>query len=223
MSIRESNDAWPWRRGVVYTVRPEMLAPLERGREYRILIGVRRMAPIGEPFTAYGELYRRAATLTDARVAAMIGPEPPARWTAWHGWRAMEFGERQFIFVFIATFIAPGAAQAGERAPTDEELASPGGASRELLMRQSRQRVDEFYNDFDHRSAGESAEDEDSIFSYGEYVSSIEAIDFEPFAQRAEAMARYHYGSELRVVRHDCFCATHPNVAVVHVLFREPA
>ncbi len=222
MSTPGSNDAWPWRRGVIYTVRPEILAPLEWGREYRILIGVRRMAPIGEPFTAFGELYRRAAALTDARVAALVCPEAPARWTAWHGWRSIEFGERQFIFVFIATTVTLGVeARVGERAPTDEELASPGGASREMLMQQSRQqRVDEFYNDFDHRAASESAEDGDMIFSYGEYVPSIEGIDFEPLARRAEAMARLHYGPGLGVVRHDCFCATHPNVAVVHLVFR---
>ena len=223
MSTPGSNDAWPWRRGVIYTVRPEILAPLAGGREYRILIGVRRMVRTSEPFTAYGELYRRAAALTDARVAALVCPAAPvARWTASHGWRAVEFGERQFIFVFITTVVSLGGeAQAGERAPTGDELTSPGGALREMPMQQPwQQNIDEFYNDFDHRAAGDSADDDDLLFSYGEYVPSSETIDFEPFAHKAETMARSHYGPDLRVVQRDCFCATHPNVAVVHLVFR---
>jgi hypothetical protein len=220
MSTSASSE-WPWPAGVVYTVRPEMLAPLERDREYRILVGVRRIALPGEPFIAYGELYRRAVALTESRLAALDCPEPPARWTEWHGWRAVEFGDRELIFVFIATVVKVGGeVEAGERPPAEDELALPGGATREMLMQRSRRHVDEFYNGFDHRTPGGDGTVEDSVFSYGEYVASSEGIDFEPFVQRAERMMRLHYGPGVRILRHDCFCATHPDVAVVHVVFR---
>jgi hypothetical protein len=216
MSTHESND---WRRGVIYTVRPEILAPLERGRQYRILVGERRMASKSEPFAGYAELYRRALSITAARVAALATPERPSRWTEYHGWRALEFGDRQLIFTFIATVLKIGdQAPAGESAPTAEELAAPGGAALEQLQHRGRQRFDEFYNDFDHRSAAESP-DPGILFSYGEYVPSAAAVDFEPFVHKSEALARYHFGPEVQVVRRDCFCTTHPDLAVVHLFF----
>ena len=204
MSTHESNN---WRQGVIYTVRPEILAPLEHGREYRILVAVRRIRK-----QSYGELYRRVKAITDARVAALDCPETPARWIEWHGWGTVEFGDRQFVFSFVGTVVKPGGpALCGERPPTEEELALPRG------VRSDRPRIDEYYNDFDHRAPGEAVDE--ILFSYGEYVSSSAEVDFEPFVRKTEAMARYHYGPELRVTRHDCFCATHPNVAVVHVFF----
>ncbi len=217
MSTHESNE---WHRGVIYTVRPHILAPLDGNREYRILVGVRRMAGSRAPFTGYADLYRRASEITEARLAALICPEPPWRWTEWHGWRAIEIGERQLIFVFIATVVKiAGSAPAGEPTPTADDLSVPGGATLELLQGQGRLHIDEFYNDFDHRAAGDSS-DHDILFSYGEYVPSAEGVDFEPFMRRAEAMARYHYGENVGVARRDSFCATHPDVAVVHVFFR---
>ena len=118
-------------------MRPEILAPLERARDYHILVAVRRIARQDEAFTAYGELYRRASALTDARVAALVCPDLPSRWTAWHGWRAVEFGERQFIFAFITTVVKIGGeAPAGEPAPTADELTSPGGAALGVLQKQ---------------------------------------------------------------------------------------
>ena len=62
-----------WQQGVTYTVRPEILSPLVRGREYRITAGVRRKIASGEEFTAYADLYWRASAIAKAR----SGPPRP--------------------------------------------------------------------------------------------------------------------------------------------------
>jgi hypothetical protein len=60
-----------WRRGVTYTVRPEILTPLHRGQEYQINATVRRKIANGEEFTAYGDLYQRCTGILRARSAKL--------------------------------------------------------------------------------------------------------------------------------------------------------
>ena len=202
---------------MVYTVRPEMLALLVRGQEYRILVGVRRLAAAGVDFREYGVLYERARAIARLRVAARQAAEELHTRVLFHGWRAIEAFDRHFIFVFITTGVTNGGATLeGERPPTAEELTIPGGASIELLREQAKNRVSEIYIDFDHGAT----DDGHFLFSYGEHVPSAEGVDFAPFIQRAEALARHHYGPGLHVECHECFGPTHPDMAVVHVFFR---
>src|SRR5258705_9300329 len=78
-----------WRRGVTYTVRPEMLAPLHGGREYRINVTVRRkIANVGE-FSAYADLYATCTGILGVRCATLTSNdpgEPLHTWVQWHAW-----------------------------------------------------------------------------------------------------------------------------------------
>jgi len=86
---------------------------------------------------------------------------------------------------------------------------------------------DEIYSDFDWRDP--SSEDRGiCLFSYGEYVSSRN-LDYRPILERAERFAQFHCDllngasvpdEKLKIVRREWFCATHPDIAVVHVYFR---
>jgi hypothetical protein len=78
-----------WRRGVTYTVRPEILMPLHRGQEYRINVTVRRKIAKDEEFTAYGDLYRRCTEILRARSATLTScnqGDPLHTWVQWHAW-----------------------------------------------------------------------------------------------------------------------------------------
>jgi hypothetical protein len=63
-------------------------------------------------------------------------------------------------------------------------------------------------------------------FSYGEFARSCDGLDYTPYVERAEAMTRFHLsfvggnmraGNELKIVRREWFCATKPDIAVVHI------
>ncbi len=58
---------WQW--GAIYTVRPELLSPLVRGREYRIAASTRRRVAKDQEFAGYEELYRHAAWMASARLS----------------------------------------------------------------------------------------------------------------------------------------------------------
>src|SRR5262245_32048051 len=64
-------DYVPWRWGVSYTVRPELLSPLVCGEEYLITASVLRKRPDDETFTGYADLYERAIAIAHARAAAL--------------------------------------------------------------------------------------------------------------------------------------------------------
>ena len=66
-----------WQRGVTYTVRPELLAPLASGRDYRLNVTLRRRHPLDREFTGYDELYQRVSGIAAARVAAVAERKGP--------------------------------------------------------------------------------------------------------------------------------------------------
>src|SRR3954451_20836277 len=188
-----------WQRGVTYTVRPDIQAPLVRGREYRILTAVRRKIAKGEDFTGYGELYHRANAITAARIAGFAYPsegELLHRWTMCHGWQRIDLGSaNDLLMVFITTCLicaAEGTQKPqGEDPPSASQLRSPGGAFLETIHQVNTQPMDEIYIDFDHCDLPASPSDI-VMFSYGEYVSTAKGIDFEPFVKRAGLRARFH-------------------------------
>src|SRR5690242_21245491 len=60
----------PWQWGVTYTVHPELLSPVQCGREYRLTISVlRRVVHAQDP--GYADLYNRATTIANGRTARL--------------------------------------------------------------------------------------------------------------------------------------------------------
>jgi hypothetical protein len=65
----------------------------------------------------------------------------------------------------------------GDPVPTDDALRSPGGATLEELDHHAPQAADEVYNEFDLTEPSTQRGDV-VTFSYGEPISSGDAIDF---------------------------------------------
>jgi hypothetical protein len=217
---------WQW--GVVYTAGPETRSPLERGREYQILVMTRRRIAKEDDFTAYAELYQRVSQIASTRVADLSCGDsgmPPKSWIAGHSWGC--FGEaNRMAFAGVRVgilYLNEGQTPPqGVSAPAPAELAAPGP----MPEISNGLRLDEIYNDFDAR---DPADDNSGIclFSYGEYVPSHMGKTFESFMERAAHLAKRHrdlinprsVDQPLTVVRREWMWATHPDVAVVHVYF----
>jgi hypothetical protein len=211
-----------WRRGVVYTVRPEMLAPLPRGEERRIGVSIRRHIGKREPFASYADLYHRAAEIGARRVEEIKSADPACSvhsWTATHAWGRFE-GRIDFLYTFVTlgvVSLSPSDPRPeGEGAPMAEALLAPGGLSKEMVAALGQdhwKRIDEFYNDFDFPDASASSA---YMFSYGEYVPSRDRLDYAPIVERAQWRARQHV-PESRIVRREWYSTSAPDLAVVHV------
>jgi hypothetical protein len=87
-------------------------------------------------------------------------------------------------------------------------------------------RVYEVYTDGDIR---DPAAANMNIFgmSYGMYVPSAAEVDYAPLVERAEELARFHLSmtpasnvDTLRIIRREWFCATNPDIAVVHLFIQ---
>lgn len=102
-------------------------------------------------------------------------------------------------------------APSGQEAPTPEALTSPyveqlggPGNDRDALW------FDEFYNDFDVRR--DRASSSVLTISYGEYVSSPDAVDFDAAIVRAEHRARMYIdlvadeGESLEIAQREWRC-----------------
>ena len=108
----------------------------------------------------------------------------------------------------------------GESAPTQKQLAAPGGATPDnftLPQAALNSRIEESY------SAGDVRDPLDAgpgifLFSYGEYVHSADGIDYNPFVERAEHITQLHLPflesnsrsikDAFKIVRREWFCAT---------------
>src|SRR4029077_5329734 len=114
--------------------------------------------------------------------------EPVHTWIQCHGWRCLG-DNHQIATVFMTVgLVCPkdgSAKPEGENAPASEALRKPGGASLEMLTHIAGKRVDEMYSAFDFTDPS-GANTDPVILSYGESVSSGEAVNFQPFVQRAE-------------------------------------
>jgi len=84
-------------------------------------------------------------------------------------------------------------------------------------------RFDEIYSDGDVRK--ESDHSGIFTFSYGEYVRTLEQIDYRFLMKRAKDLARFHMwslapselGQKLNIVKREWFCAASPDIAVIHI------
>jgi hypothetical protein len=224
-----------WKRGVTYTVKPEMLAPLAVGRVYRVFAGV-----FGKAATSgsndYSDVYRRATAILNERIEEFRCVEktrPLHTWISAHAWLTPKLVSQAVYAVVSMGILYPGdhdVKPQGQRAPTATELRLPGGLTRDKLTETAIPRPEESYVAFD---GGDPADPKSDIvmFSYGEYVPSADGLNFEPFVRRAERRARSHCrimedrsrARPLSIVRRQWFCATNPDIAVVHVYFRAGA
>ena len=150
-----------------------------------------------------------------------------------HGWRC--FGDTKniataFITMALSCPGQDGPIAPGEDAPTAEELTSPGGATLETLTRCAPQRADELYNEFDFTDPSGTNSDP-VILSDGESVPACEAINFQPFVQRAEKLAGFYCdlfqaltgaskAEALKIIRREWYCVTNPSLVTVHIHFQ---
>jgi len=227
-ALPEGFKEWQW--GVVYTVHGEMRAPLVRGREYSTMAMARRRIAKDQPFTAYAELYQRAAAIVAARAAGWARSGSDLRtWIAGQSWGS--FGEAlPFAYASIGIgLLLPHEGQAvptGLNAPSPVELLEPAVPPAPVSPPQP----GEVYNDFDFRDPAQPLSTI-CLFSYGEMVASHRGLAFDPFLARAEELAKRHRDlinpesaeEPLSIVRREWMWATSPDVAVVHVYFHTAA
>jgi hypothetical protein len=211
--------------------------PLDPGREYRLNANVRRGACNDRESSGYAALYDRAAAIVRARTAEIDAGLELHTWIASHAWGEVEFrGGRRMAFATVTAGLLlprPGDARpTGRSAPAADALSAPGGATFEELAALhaagETKRLDEIYTDFDVRDPEEPGP-AIALFSYGEYGPAREGIDFRPFVERAEHRARFHRDllkaptdhPAWSVVRREWMHVTSPDLAVIHIYFRE--
>src|SRR5262249_8218297 len=159
----------------------------------------------------------RATTIAESRVAqlqcANTDATPHARILA-HGW--FSYGETHLRTAFIALSVIslPTGAQkpAGERVPTLDELGAPGGMTPDNYTLPPPAAIDEMYTDADVRESDASAPGV-FLFSYGEYLSSSNNLNYAPIIQRAEERTQFHLAflgeGSMPIIRREWFSTTH--------------
>jgi hypothetical protein len=218
----------PWRWAVAYTVRPELLSALTHGKEYRIIVSILRNRPDGRTFKGYADLYERAHTIADARVAELAsGPSCQALHTRILGHTWLRHGSTNLVRAVVTlgvTCLKEGeVGPKGENKPIVDALAVPGGVTAEQLSGANKG-FDEVYSDGDIRD--DSATKGIFLFSYGQYVEAADKVDYAPLVRRADQLTRFHVrfleskptlSGRLNIIKREWFCATNPDIAVVHV------
>jgi hypothetical protein len=229
-----------WQRGLTYTVRPEILAPLRLGREYRINATVRRTIMTGIAVT-YDEVYHQAAAIANARIAELRSGEQGDALYTWilaHAWFCHELGAQTLVSASITMgMVCPedGAAKPqGENVATTAALTAHSGGSpaafeAKHLDGTGQRHLDEMYVDFDVSDPSRAGRE--VTLSYGEYVATCRRLEFEPYVHRAESRARFYHSLARRpnvekgsfaIVRREWTClSTHqqkdPYIVVVHL------
>lgn len=230
------NDLIPpdFRRGLIYTVHPRILAPLVAGKEYRILVSTRVLIPQHGQLPSYEPLYRRARRLARRRAQELTCQDASSRlhtWIASHAWFRMEISSGALAGAVLVLGAMCGASSPppGREEPGAEALCSPH-ASELADGRGLRDGTwDEFYNDFDMRQSV----DDESVFtvSYGEYVFARDSIDVGALKSRASQRARAYFdltepNVEMALVGQEWACldtgkASRPLLAHVTMEFSE--
>jgi hypothetical protein len=206
----------PWRSCVSYTARPDIYAPLIHGREYLILVRALHKG------ASYAELYSRALAIANGRVGKLQcneGQSLHSRITA-QGWFRYETIDvpTAYLTMTVAALKPGDPVVEGLNPPTAEELAAPGGMTPENtpVPIVTGKTILESYTD------PGAISDNQSIFliSYGEYVASLDGIDYAPFVERAEKLAKFHsqfLKDRWTIMRREWFSASTPDIVVVHV------
>ena len=219
----------PWRSGVTYTVRPELLSPLVCGEEYFITAAVLWKRPNDETFSGYADLYEHASAIAHARAAVLRCAHGESLHTRLVNHMWFRHGSTHLVRAAVTLEVTcgkdAGAKPDAQLPPTSEAFASPGGTTVEQAALLPKRPWHEIYNMAQLHEPSEAT----GIFgfSYGEYAPSCEGFDYKPYVERAEAMTRFHLsfvlgampsGKEsMKIVRREWFCATTPDIAVVHI------
>jgi hypothetical protein len=193
---------------------------------------VLRNKPADRRFDGYAELYERATRIVKARVAELRCQDSRQflHTRLWgHTW--FRHGSTNLVRAAVTMGVTcmnnGDRGPVGESSPTREALAVQGGMTPEELMARSgiRKGFDEVYCDGDVRDESDSSGI--FLFSYGEYVKTVEGIHYTPFVQRAENLSRFHLpflqneaatsSDQLNIVRREWFCTTSPDIAVIHI------
>ena len=187
------NDFAAWRQGVTYTVHPRFFARLASDEEYRVNVTTRITHP-QQIATDYADLYARARSLADARVAQVASQQGVrvATWVVAHAWFAHTLGAARVSSATVTFGIMlpeQRVVSIGERYPTDGELAAPSGGTAEAFAAKhsdelGNRALDEMWTEFGTSSS-------DVTISYGEYIGS-QVADYRPIIQRAEQMREFY-------------------------------
>ncbi|HXP87686.1 MAG TPA: hypothetical protein VN841_23335 [Bryobacteraceae bacterium] len=219
-------------RGLIYTVRSHNLASCHQ--QYRIVAVFKQKIASGTEFTAYADLYRRVTRLAHARAAELSCPDHGEALHARvlrHSWSRIPGQAHDFpCAVCVVELACPRSERTeGESEPTPQALKEPGGTPPEKFAGLTMQRADEFYNEYDVCDPPGMSTDP-VTFSYGEYVETCDGIDFEPFLERAENRARFHYDliagrpgsakAPFAVLRRDWWAIADAKFVVVVVYFQ---
>lgn len=225
-------DFAPWRWAVSYTVRPELLSSLVCGKEYVIGVSVLRRRPDDVGFAGYADLYERASTIVATRALQLTcSNDCHSLHTRVLGHTWFRHGATDLVRAAVTLGVSclkdGDVGPKGESNPTPEALAVPGGMTveqaQQLAASRTKKGFDEIYSDGDVRP--ESDRSGIFTFSYGEYVRTLEQIDYKALIKRAEDLTRFHMGShsksesgeELDIVKREWFCAATPDIAVIHI------
>jgi hypothetical protein len=232
-------DFQEWRRGLTYTVRPELLRPIPPTRELRLNVTVRQVALEGASRPSFADLYERAATIMDARISTLRCHDATALGRAWilaQAWFVNELGDKSVYSASITSavsFLNDGSSvPMGEPRPDAAALLVPSGGTPEAFAAKhvndhGSKRLDEICVDFRH-----SEPVRDITISYGEYVAGCEGVDYAPIVERAARLARFHYdtlsardGAAFDILRSEWTClstnkAVDSSIATVHIYFR---
>jgi hypothetical protein len=226
------DDFTPWKWGVSYTVRPELLSPLVCGEEYRIGASVLRSRPDDATCRGYADLYERANMIVRTRAAQLMCShecEPLRTRILAHMW--FRHGTtnlvRAAVTLGVTCLKGRHVGTGGESYPTLEALAVPGGMTPEQLTEFGvNKRFDEVYSDGDLRTEADS--NGIFTFSYGEYVKTVEGIDYKTLIKRAEDLTAFHMrllrksqsSVKLNILKREWFYATNPDIGVIHIYVR---
>jgi hypothetical protein len=220
-----------WQKGLVYTTRAELSSLQSNQQDYRISVLFKKGVGAARPFTGFNEVYRRVVAIADHRVSQLTRPETgelPHPIILCQGWRWI--GEN--IVTALITLSLRCSDQSltdgqGEPAPADEALRSPGGATLEDLVRLAPHTADEIYNGFDLTDPSTPHAGVVTV-SYGEPFSGDNAIDFWPFVERAEGLARFYYtllktfgesGSQPFRIRYREWFLASQTLVTIHICF----
>jgi hypothetical protein len=202
---------------------------VEYGEEHRFVVSVLRKTAAEN--LGFEDLYNRAAKIARARATLLKCKQPD---TFLHtrilnqGWFTHADANLARAFLTIgATHLRDGDPRPdGQAVPAAEALAAPGGMTPEntaLSVEHLNKRVYEVYTDADVRIPAAS---DTNIFtmSYGVYVPSCSEVHYAPLVERAQELARFHFSMtsstndrSIQIVRREWFCATNPDIAVVHL------
>jgi hypothetical protein len=208
-----------WRSCVSYTVRPEIYTPLIAGGEYRIFV---RSIQKG---ASYAELYKRALAIAKGRAEKLRSAEGLVLHSrlvvqGWFRYEAIDV-PTAYLTLNVTAHRAADSMPEGLIPPTAEELSGPGGMTPETVPQSAftPKEIHESYTD-----PGELGDDQQIILiSFGEYVSSLDGIDYAPFVERAEKLAKFHsefLKGRWTIMRREWFSATTPDIVVVHIFLR---